>query len=247
VILVGGDPASEIYVRLKTRAAARLGFRERQVSLPAHTPENVLLKEIDALNADSLVDGILVQLPLPPHIQTPVVLDRVDPAKDVDGFHPDNVGLLVHGRPQFTPCTPLGIMRILEHWGVPLKGRTATVIGSSLIVGRPTALLLEQALATVTVCHIYTPDLEACVRRADIVVSAMGQPEEVRGSWIKKGACVVDVGINRMPCGRIVGDVDYEGARCRAGYITPVPGGVGPMTIAMLMSNTFEASFRNQK
>jgi methylenetetrahydrofolate dehydrogenase (NADP+)/methenyltetrahydrofolate cyclohydrolase len=246
VILVGADPASQIYVRQKGRVAGRMGFTHRQLDLPADTSQEALLEHVRALNADDGIDGILVQLPLPAHINERAVLDAIDPAKDVDGFHPENVGLLWQGRPRFVPCTPLGVMRMLERAEVPLAGRKAVVLGRSNIVGKPMAALLLGADCTVSVCHSRTRDLEAQIRDADIVVAAVGRPRVVPGDWIKPGAVVVDVGINRLEDGTICGDVDFEGAAERASWITPVPGGVGPMTIAMLMENTLRSARARQ-
>lgn len=249
-VLVGEDPASAVYVRSKRRTCERLGIESRHHALAPDTTQRDLLTLIDALNADPDVHGILVQLPLPDGLDSDLVLDRIDPAKDVDGFHIDNVGLLAQKRPRFVACTPLGVMRLLDESGIELSGKLATVVGRSNIVGLPAALLLMHANATVTVVHSRTPgpELEAAVRRADIVVAAVGRPHFVRGDWIKEGAVVIDVGINRLAPepgqekGRLVGDVDFDGAAERAGAITPVPGGVGPMTIAMLMHNTLLAA-----
>ncbi len=241
VVLVGEDPASQVYVRRKGVVAGRIGFRHRQIDLPADIPQDALLRQIDALNADADVDGILVQLPLPAHLDTVAVIDRIDPSKDVDGLTVGNTGRLAQGRPALVPCTPRGVMRLLEEAGIDPCGEEACVIGRSAIVGRPLAMLLEQANCTVTVCHSRTRDLEAVVRRSSIVVAAVGVPRLVQGAWIRPGATVIDVGVNRLPDGSLVGDVDFEAAKERAGAITPVPGGVGPMTIAMLMDNTFRA------
>ena len=246
VILVGADPASQVYVRRKGVVAGRMGFRHEQIGLPADTTQADLLARISALNADDAVDGILVQLPLPRHIDAQLVLDSIDPRKDVDGFHPENAGLLSQGRPRFVACTPLGVMRLLESSGVALTGLEAVVVGRSNIVGKPMAALLTAANCTVTVCHSRTRDLEAHVRRADLVVAAIGRPEFVPGDWIKPGAVVIDVGINRREDGSLCGDVAYDAAAQRAGWITPVPGGVGPMTIAMLMENTLRSAEAHQ-
>jgi methylenetetrahydrofolate dehydrogenase (NADP+)/methenyltetrahydrofolate cyclohydrolase len=244
VVLVGADPASQVYVGRKGTVAGRLGLHHRQIDLPAETPEAALLEQIDQLNADPLIDGILVQVPLPGHMDRQRVLDRIDPAKDVDGFHPWNMGLLAQGRPRFVPCTPKGIMELLAEYGVPLVGRRATVVGRSTIVGRPISLLLDKANATVTVCHSRTRDLEARVREADVVVAAVGAPDAVPAAWVKPGAAVIDVGVNRLADGSLVGDVGAGPALDAAGWITPVPGGVGPMTIAMLMASTVESAER---
>lgn len=240
VLLVGEDPASEVYVRRKGLVAERVGFTHRQITLPADTPEDVVLGHVRDLNNDDSVDGILVQLPLPKHIDSTLVLNAIDPSKDVDGFHPVNAGLLAQGRPQFVACTPKGCMELLRE--VPLSGKEAVVVGRSNIVGRPMAMLLEQANCTVTVCHSRTQDLRKHVARADVLVAAIGRPKHIPGEWVKEGAAVVDVGINRVEDGSLVGDVDFGPAEERAGWITPVPGGVGPMTIAMLMANTLQSA-----
>ncbi|MCB9746343.1 MAG: bifunctional methylenetetrahydrofolate dehydrogenase/methenyltetrahydrofolate cyclohydrolase FolD [Alphaproteobacteria bacterium] len=242
VVLVGEDPASQVYVKRKGLVAGRLGFHHVQHTRPADTTQEELRALIDSLNADDAVDGILVQLPLPRHLDATELLDRIDPAKDVDGFHPVNVGRVAQGREGFVPCTPLGVMRMLEASELPLSGKEAVVVGRSNIVGRPMARLLEQSGCTVTVCHSRTRDLEAHVRRAEVLVVAIGRPEAIPGEWVREGAVVIDVGINRKDDGSLCGDVDFEGARVRAGWITPVPGGVGPMTIAMLMENTLTSA-----
>jgi methylenetetrahydrofolate dehydrogenase (NADP+)/methenyltetrahydrofolate cyclohydrolase len=242
VVLVGDDPASHIYVGKKTEACAEAGFRAFDYRLPAATPEADLLALIAKLNADPAVDGILVQVPLPPGIDARRVLLAVDPNKDVDGFHPDNLGRLLMGEPRFVACTPFGIMKLIEEAGVPLSGAEAVVVGRSNTVGKPIAVLLIAADATVTVCHSRTRDLAAAVGRADVLVAAIGRPEMIRGAWIKPGAVVIDVGINRLPTGKLVGDVEFAVAKERASAITPVPGGVGPMTVATLMQNTLEAA-----
>ncbi|MCA9522561.1 MAG: bifunctional methylenetetrahydrofolate dehydrogenase/methenyltetrahydrofolate cyclohydrolase FolD, partial [Myxococcales bacterium] len=244
VVLVGDDPASAIYVRKKAQACDKLGLHSVVRILPESTSEGDLLALIDQLNADPAIHGILVQLPLPPSMAADDVLRRIDPRKDVDGFHPENVGLLLLGQPRFVACTPFGMMKMLEHAGCELKGKHAVVVGRSNIVGKPIALLLLQQHATVTICHSRTQDLEGHVRRAELVVAAIGRAEMIRGDWIKEGAVVLDVGINRLDDGRIVGDVDFAGASERASWITPVPGGVGPMTITMLLWNTVEAARR---
>jgi len=238
VVLVGHDPASEVYVRNKARQTIEAGMRSFEHKLPETASEQELLDLVARLNADPDVDGILVQLPLPAHIDATRVLDSIDPAKDVDGFHPHNVGLLSQGRPTFVPCTPAGCMKLLERSGLSLRGASAVVIGRSNIVGRPMAMLLEKADATVTLCHSRTRDLPALVRQADLVVAAIGRANFVLGDWLRDGAVVVDVGINRLDDGRLVGDVDFEAALPRCAAITPVPGGAGPMTITMLMENT---------
>ncbi|MBS0321120.1 MAG: bifunctional methylenetetrahydrofolate dehydrogenase/methenyltetrahydrofolate cyclohydrolase FolD [Proteobacteria bacterium] len=242
VVLVGENAASQVYVRNKRRTTDAVGMRSFAHDLPATTPEADLLALIDRLNADPAVNGILVQLPLPPHIDADRVTDRIDPAKDVDGFHPYNIGLLVQKRPRLRPCTPWGCMRLLAETGEPLAGKHAVVIGQSQIVGRPMALELLIARCTVTVCHSATRDLPAIVRQADIVVAGVGRPRFVQGDWVKEGAIVVDVGINRGDDGKLVGDVDFAAVAPHAAWITPVPGGVGPMTIAMLLDNTLKAA-----
>ncbi len=244
VILVGADPASQVYVGRKGQVATRLGLHHRQIDLPADTPQAELLALIDRLNVDPGIDGVLVQVPLPPHMDRQRVLDRIDPAKDVDGFHPWNMGLLAQGRPRFVACTPAGVMALLAEYGVPLEGKRAVVVGRSTIVGRPVSLLLDKANATVTVCHSRTLELEALVRRADIVVAAVGRPGAVPAAWIKPGAAVIDVGVNRLDDGSLVGDVGVGPELEAAGWLTPVPGGVGPMTIAMLMANTVASAER---
>lgn len=244
VVKVGHDPASEVYIRNKRRACAEAGFRSTDLDLPPEGSQPELLAHIERLNADPAVDGILVQLPLPKHIDPNAVIERIDPAKDVDGFHPYNIGRLAQRRPQLRPCTPYGVMRLLEHIGAALPGSEAVVVGASNIVGRPMALELLLAGCTVTVCHSRTRDLAAHVARADILVVAVGRPRLIPGAWIKPGGIVVDVGMNRGPDGRLVGDVEFAAARERAGWITPVPGGVGPMTVATLLLNTLEAAER---
>ncbi|MEN0063561.1 MAG: bifunctional 5,10-methylenetetrahydrofolate dehydrogenase/5,10-methenyltetrahydrofolate cyclohydrolase, partial [Myxococcota bacterium] len=238
--------ASQVYVRRKGIVADRLGYFHQQINLPADTPMNVIVDHIDRLNADDRVDGILVQLPLPKGLEGRTATERIHPDKDVDGLTTRSAGRLVQGRPYAVPCTPKGVMRLIESAELPVEGKSAVVIGRSNLVGRPIAALLEQANATVTVCHSRTVDLPAIVERSDIVVAAIGRPEHVKGAWIKEGAVVIDVGVNRMPDGSLKGDVEFEAAKQRASAITPVPGGVGPMTIAMLMENTFEASARRQ-
>lgn len=241
VILVGNDPASEVYVRNKRAACEAAGLASRHHHLPATTPQADLLALIEALNVDPTVDGILVQLPLPPHMDSEAVIERIDPAKDVDGFHPYNMGRLALRLPLLRPCTPRGIMALLATTGVDLRGCRAVVVGASNIVGRPVALELLLAGATVTVCHRFTRDLQARVSDAEILVAAVGKPHLIPGAWVRPGSIVIDVGINRLPDGRLVGDVEPEAARERAAWITPVPGGVGPMTVAMLLQNTLDA------
>ncbi len=244
VVLVGDDPASAVYVRSKGRRAAELGFHSEQVDLPVTTTDADLLAVVARLNADPRVDGILVQLPLPRGVNKDRILDHVDPHKDVDGFHPVNVGLLSQKRPGFVACTPLGVMELLARTGVSLRGKDAIVVGRSNIVGRPMAQLLDHADCTVTMAHSRTVDLAGHVGRADIVVAAVGIRGLVRGEWIKPGAIVIDVGMNRDENGKLCGDVEFAGAAARAAWITPVPGGVGPMTIAMLMANTVTSAER---
>ena len=242
VVRVGDDPASGVYVRNKDRAAAEAGFDSATIHLPESTTEADLLAEIARLNADPAVDGILVQLPLPAHIRAEAAIAAVDPRKDVDGFHPLNAGRLAAGEPGLVPCTPRGVMHLLAEAGVALRGARALVLGRSQIVGRPMAQLLLGADCTVTIAHSRTRDLPAECRRAEILVAAAGRAEMVRGDWIAPGAVVIDVGINRLPDGKLVGDVAYAEALGHAGAITPVPGGVGPMTIACLLENTLEAA-----
>jgi len=243
-VLVGDDPASGMYVRSKGKACREVGMLSRQIDLPASTSQEKLLEIVEELNADAMVHGILVQLPLPGQIEETRVIESIDPAKDVDGFHPVNAGRLLNGNPVFVPCTPLGILRMLDHESVELKGKHAVVVGRSNIVGKPVALLLLSRHATVTLCHSRTKDLPAVVRGADVVVAAVGKTEMIRGSWIAPGSVVIDVGINRRTDGTLAGDVSFAEAREVAGKITPVPGGVGPMTIAMLLHNTLEAAVR---
>ena len=242
VILVGENSASALYVRNKDRAAQEAGILARTLRLPAEISEPALLAEIATLNADPAVDGILVQLPLPPRMDAGKMIAAIDPAKDVDGFHPLNTGLLAAGRPGLVPCTPRGVMKLLEAAKIPIAGKRALVLGRSAIVGRPLASLLLAADATVTIAHSRTRDLPVECRRAEILIAAIGQPELVRGDWILPGATVIDVGINRLPDGRLVGDVSFVEACLTAGTITPVPGGVGPMTVACLLENTLLAA-----
>lgn len=241
VILVGSDPASQVYVAHKRKDCEEVGFISRSYDLPADTEQEELLSLIDTLNDDPEVDGILVQLPLPAHLDSALLLERIRPDKDVDGFHPYNIGRLAQRIPLLRPCTPLGIIRLLKSTGVSLYGLNATVVGASNIVGRPMALELLLAGCTTTVAHRFTRDLEEHVRRSDLVVVAVGKPGLVKGEWIKPGAIVIDVGINRMEDGRLRGDVDFAAAAERAAWITPVPGGVGPMTRACLLENTLNA------
>ena len=242
VVLVGENAASQVYVRNKRRTTEAVGMRSFAFDPPADVAEAELLALIDRLNADPAVDGILVQLPLPPQIDPARVIERIDPAKDVDGFHPYNVGRLVLKMPTLRPCTPFGCMRLLAETGESLVGKHAVVIGQSNIVGRPMALELLMARCTVTICHSATRDLPGLVRQADIVVAAVGKARMVQGDWIKPGAIVIDVGMNRLDDGSLAGDVDFATARERASWITPVPGGVGPMTVATLLQNTLRAA-----
>src|SRR5215471_238246 len=242
VVLVGVNPASQIYVRNKRKTTESVGMRSFAHDLPAETAEAELLALIDTLNADPAVSGILVQLPLPPQISDERVTERIDPRKDVDGFHPYNIGRLVLKRPLLRPCTPYGCMTLLKDTGEELAGKHAVVIGQSNIVGRPMALELLMERCTVTICHSRTRDLPGLVRQADIVVAGVGKAHFVRGDWIKDGAIVIDVGINRGADGKLCGDVDFDAAKERASWITPVPGGVGPMTIATLLENTLRAA-----
>jgi len=246
VVMVGDNAASAIYVRNKRRACADTGIVSVAHDLPHSTTEVELLALIDRLNADPAIDGILVQLPLPEHVKSVAVLERIDPAKDVDGFHPYNVGRLAQRMPVIRPCTPYGIIKLMERAGVEIRGRHAVVVGASNIVGRPMALELLLMGATITVCHRFTRDLPFHVGCAEILVAAVGKPGFIPGEWIRPGAIVIDVGINRLDDGRLVGDVRFDEALQRAGAITPVPGGVGPMTVAALMKNTLEASLSRQ-
>lgn len=241
VVLVGADPASEVYVGNKRRACEEVGFRSFAYDLPATTSQEKLEALVDQLNNDNDIDGILVQLPLPAGLDATPILERIRPDKDVDGFHPFNVGRLSQRIPALRPCTPKGIMTLLEHTQVDLHGLNAVVVGASNIVGRPMSLELLLAGATTTVCHRFTNDLSEHVKRADILVVAVGKPDFIPGEWVKPGAIVIDVGMNRLPDGRLTGDIEFEPAAERAGWITPVPGGVGPMTVASLIENTLQA------
>ena len=241
-ILAGDDPASRVYVRNKARACKETGVRSEVHEFPEQVSESALLECVAQLNADSRVHGILVQLPLPRQLDASRVLAAVSPAKDVDGFHAVNLGALLQGRPGFVPGTAAGVMRLLEHAGVPLTGRHAVIVGRSTIVGKPLALLLLQKDATVTICHSKTADLAAVTRQADILVAAVGRAKLITAVMLKPGACVIDVGVNRLADGTLAGDVDFAAARDIAGWITPVPGGVGPMTVAMLIVNTVRAA-----
>lgn len=244
VVLVGEDPASRVYVSMKEKACADTGIYSVEHKLSAETTEAELLKLIDTLNNDARIDGILVQLPLPKQINESRVLEAISPNKDVDGFHPYNVGRLATGNPLFQPCTPFGVMKMLEFNGVELAGKHVVVVGRSNIVGKPVALMCLAKHATVTICHSRTANLIEEVRRADVVIAAVGRPEMIKGDWIKPGAIVIDVGVNRVGEKKLVGDVEFESAKDRAGAITPVPGGVGPMTITMLLYNTVESAKR---
>ena len=246
-VVLGGDaPASHIYVRNKRAACEECGFISISHDMPHSTTQIELISLIERLNGDDTIDGILVQVPLPDHIDEKAVIESIDPAKDVDGFHPYNVGRLALRNPLMRPCTPYGVIRLLERYGLPAKGRHGVIVGASNLVGRPMALELLLAGATVTVCHRFTTDTRAEGERAEILVVAGGRPGLIPGEWIRPGAIVVDVGINRLPTGKLVGDVQFEEAAERAAYITPVPGGVGPMTVAILMKNTLESAVHRQ-
>ncbi len=245
VILVGADPASQVYVGSKRKSCAEIGITSKSYDLPETTTEQALLELIKELNQDNTVDGILVQLPLPKHIDSTKVIEKISPEKDVDGFHPYNVGRLCQRIPTLRACTPYGVMKLLETTGISFYGKHAVIVGASNIVGRPMALELLLAGCTVTVTHRFTEDLASHIRQADILVVAVGKPKFIKGEWIKDGAVVVDVGINRLE-GKLVGDVEFDVTAQRASYITPVPGGVGPMTVAMLMQNTLSAYEKQQ-
>ncbi|MBR6026212.1 MAG: bifunctional methylenetetrahydrofolate dehydrogenase/methenyltetrahydrofolate cyclohydrolase FolD [Neisseriaceae bacterium] len=247
VILVGDNPASHVYVRNKKNACEKVGFRSLSYEKSADFSEAELLALIDELNNDETVDGILVQLPVPPHIDSQKIIERIRPDKDVDGFHPYNIGRLAVKMPLMRPCTPKGVMTMLSEYGIDVKGKNVTIVGQSNIVGRPQALEMLMNRATITVCHTATKDLPAEVKRADIVVAAVGRPNCIKGEWIKDGAVVIDVGINRLENGKLCGDVEFATACQKASYITPVPGGVGPMTIASLLENTLEAAKLHDK
>ena len=245
VVLVGEDPASQVYVRNKAAACEKAGLHSKVIRLPSDISEDALLDVVHELNGDPTVHGILVQLPLPAHMNSSKVIETISAAKDVDGFHISNAGLLMTGRPLFRPCTPYGIMKMLESEQVVLRGAEAVIVGASNIVGKPMAMLLLAAGATVTLCNSKTRDLGAQTRRADVLVVATGKPDMIKGDMIKPGSVVIDVGINRKADGKLTGDVEFESARNVAAAITPVPGGVGPMTIAMLLVNTLEAAERS--
>lgn len=242
VIIVGNDPASQIYVANKEKACAEVGFYSEKFELPEETSQDELLGLIDTLNARPDIDGILVQLPLPKHINAKAVIDRIRPDKDVDAFHPVNVGKIMVGKYDFAPCTPSGVMELIHSTGISVEGKNCVVVGRSDIVGKPQAMLLLHENGTVTICHSKTEDLEKITKKADILVVAVGKAEFITGDMIKKGAVVIDVGMNRKPDGKLVGDVEFNSASEKASYITPVPGGVGPMTITMLLKNTLKAS-----
>ncbi|MFN8624540.1 MAG: bifunctional methylenetetrahydrofolate dehydrogenase/methenyltetrahydrofolate cyclohydrolase FolD [Candidatus Binatia bacterium] len=243
-VLVGDNAASATYVRSKHKACADVGIASYAHDLPVHTTQEELLHLVHALNRQPHISGILVQLPLPAHLHTDAIIDAIDPDKDVDGLHPLNQARLFAGREGLRPCTPLGIMHLIEHTGVEIKGARAVVTGRSILVGKPVAFMLLERHATLTICHSRTRDLAEEVGRADILVAAVGHAEMIRGEWVRPGSVVIDVGINRLPDKRLVGDVEFAAARERAGFITPVPGGVGPMTVAMLMRNTLTAARR---
>ncbi len=246
VVLVGNNEASKVYVRNKETACKKVGFHTKQHTLSEKISEKELIQLIEKLNKNSNIHGILVQLPLPSHINPQKIIDAILPEKDVDGFHPMNMGSLLIGKAGTIPCTPLGVMKILESISYSLEGKEAVVVGRSNIVGKPVALLLMQKNATVTICHSRTKSLEEKIRAADVVVAAIGRAHFIQGDWIKPGAIVIDVGMNRLPNGKLAGDVEFEHAKEKAAFITPVPGGVGPMTIAMLLWNTLQAAKRNQ-
>ena len=251
VILVGEDPASQVYVRNKVNACAQAGFHSEKHSYPADVDAALVFAKIAELNADPAIHGILVQLPLPKHFDAEAILEAIAPEKDVDGFRAENVGALMQGKPCFIPCTPYGAMKFFEDAGITLRGKEAVIVGRSNIVGKPMAMLLMHAGATVTICHSQTQDLKAHCRRADILVAAIGKSKMITGDMVKPGAVVIDVGINRLPdgpdAGKLCGDVDFDSAKEVASYITPVPGGVGPMTITMLLANTLESAQRKRK
>ena len=251
VILVGEDPASQVYMRNKVNACAQAGFHSEKHSYPADVEAATVFAKIAELNADPAIHGILVQLPLPKHFDADAVLEAIAPEKDVDGFRAENVGALMQGKPCFIPCTPYGAMKFFEDAGITLRGKEAVIVGRSNIVGKPMAMLLMHAGATVTICHSQTQDLKAHCRRADILVAAIGKPKMITGDMVKPGAVIIDVGINRLQdgpdAGKLCGDVDFDSAKEVASYITPVPGGVGPMTITMLLANTLESAQRKRK
>jgi len=241
VVLVGDDPASEVYVRNKDNACKEVGFYSEKINKPADITQTELLSEVERLNKDDKIDGILVQLPLPSHLDANQVIEAINPNKDVDGFHSENVGKLMQNKAYLRPCTPKGVMTMLATTGVDLAGKNCVVVGASNIVGRPMAMELLNARATVTICNSKTQDLSSKIKQADVVVAAVGKPKMIQGDWIKAGAIVIDVGINRLENGSLSGDVDFDSAQEKAAWITPVPGGVGPMTIATLLENTLTA------
>jgi len=241
VILVGDDPASAVYVRNKDNACKEVGFYSEKINKPANITQAELLSEVDRLNHDDKIDGILVQLPLPSHLDTNQVVEAINPSKDVDGFHSENIGKLMQNRAFLRPCTPKGVMTLLQITGIDLAGKNCVVVGASNIVGRPMAIELLNASATVTICNSKTQDLSTKLKQADVVVVAVGMPQMIQGDWIKEGATVIDVGINRLDDGKLVGDVDFDATKDKVAWITPVPGGVGPMTIATLLENTLMA------
>lgn len=244
VVLVGDDPASAVYVKNKHQTFIKLGLVSEVINMPEDTSQEQLIEQIQKLNNDETVHGILIQLPLPPHLNSQIAISSIDPSKDVDGFHIENAGALMTGNPRFIPCTPYGVMRMLESKNIPIRSSEAVVVGASNIVGKPMALLLQMAGATVTICNSKTRDLAAQTKRADILVAAAGKPLLIKGDMVKDGAVVIDVGIHRTDDGKLCGGVDFESVRDKASYITPVPGGVGPMTIVMLLVNTVEAAER---
>lgn len=246
MVIVGDDPASRIYVNNKKKACAECGIYSEEYALPAETPQDELLALIDRLNKKSDISGILVQLPLPKHIDETTIINAIDPGKDVDAFHPVNVGKIMVGNFDFVPCTPAGVMELIKESGIDISGKECVVVGRSNIVGKPQAMLLLHQNGTVTICHSRTKDLAEHTKKADILVAAVGRPNFITGDMIKPGAVVIDVGINRLENKKLCGDVDFESAEKTAGAITPVPGGVGPMTIAMLMKNTVRAAIVNQ-
>lgn len=246
VILIGNNPASQIYVNHKRKACTEAGVKSVSYDLPIETTQHELIEIIDELNANNEIDGILVQLPLPEHIDTALIIEHIHPDKDVDGFHPENIGKLALRIPSLRPCTPYGVMHLLDTTGEVYKGRHAVIVGASNIVGRPMSMELLLAGATVTICHRFTADTSEHVKRADIVIAAVGKVGLVKGDWIKEGATVIDVGVNRLESGKLAGDVEFHAAAKRAKWITPVPGGVGPMTVAMLLQNTLNSCNKHQ-
>ena len=246
-VLVGDNPASKVYVSMKNVACKKYGFYSREIHLPESISQKQLLEKVAELNKDDAIHGILVQLPLPPQIDENAILSAIKPEKDVDGFHPESLGKLIQGNPSFVPCTPRGVIHLIKSTGEKLEGKHAVIIGRSNIVGKPTAILLLQENCTVTVCHSRTTNLAEEVKKADIIVAAVGKPKLVTKEMVKQGAVVIDVGTTKLADGRLCGDVDFDGVKEKASWITPVPGGVGPMTIAMLLQNTFEAAKRIEK